>query len=565
MAYIIGAIIGLIALTITGLILRKRIYDTVDRLESWKMDIMNRNVGTELAKVKSLNLSGETQDRFESWKENWEEILSGKLPDIEEHLFDAEESADRYRITTARKSLDSAEETLRNVEREIEEMFRELESLLESEEKSRKEVQEMMPLFKGLRKNLIQNRYQFGRAAGYFEAELDELDSAFRSYHDLTESGNYFEAQGTVVNLKERLEDLKERLEEFPSLYKQCRQSLPGQIEELQAGIASMKEDGYRIEQLDFEKELTHYKEKLAGCVEAMEHGETKEPAELVTETEGRIKEMYQRLEEEAMARNYVEKYLPGYEASFVKVLKEFEETRAEVSHLQEAYYFEEQELDEYESLEKSLISLQESFNKMIENLQKKTITHTEIKGLIEQNTEDLHRLQAKEKEFRDQMRQLRKEELDAKEKLEAMNINLSQKKRLLKKSNIPGVPSYIWSLVDEVGKKIDNVVIHLEKSPLDMAEIQHATEEAEKSTNQLTEQVEFMLEQARLVELVIQYANRYRSKDSGLAAKLTEAENLFRQSKYEEALEQAASALQQVDPDALRRLEEYSHSEVPV
>src|SRR5699024_3768563 len=169
---------------IIGLILRKRVYDSVDQHESWKLDITNRNVANQLSRIKSLNLSGETQEKFESWKEDWDYILSKKLPDVEEDLFDAEAAADRYRFPTAKKILHKVDNTLRAIENEIEEMLNELEELLSSEERSRKEVEELQPKIHQLRKHLTQNRYQFSKADRYFDTKLDELDESVEAYFE---------------------------------------------------------------------------------------------------------------------------------------------------------------------------------------------------------------------------------------------------------------------------------------------------------------------------------------------------------------------------------------------
>src|SRR5699024_5406273 len=103
MAYIIGIILLIIALIIVGLILRKRVYDEVDQQENWKMDILDRDVAAELSKIKKLNLSGETQEKFESWKERWEIIITKELSNVEDMLVKAEEFADRYRFSNAKK------------------------------------------------------------------------------------------------------------------------------------------------------------------------------------------------------------------------------------------------------------------------------------------------------------------------------------------------------------------------------------------------------------------------------------------------------------------------------
>ncbi|MDY0396982.1 septation ring formation regulator EzrA [Virgibacillus halophilus] len=58
MGYIVGAILLIITLLIIGLILRKKIYDEVDRQDEWKLDIMNRNVAAEISRIKKVEFIG---------------------------------------------------------------------------------------------------------------------------------------------------------------------------------------------------------------------------------------------------------------------------------------------------------------------------------------------------------------------------------------------------------------------------------------------------------------------------------------------------------------------------
>src|SRR5699024_3568835 len=162
MEIIIGIILTIIALLMIGLILRKRVYDAVDRLEIWKMDIMNRNTASQLARMKGLNLSGEALEKFETWKDKWEFIITKELPDIEDYLFKAEDLADRYRFTSAHKILHKIDQSLESIENNIEEMLEELDGLLLSEEKSREKIQLLKPILKDLRKDILHNHYQFG-------------------------------------------------------------------------------------------------------------------------------------------------------------------------------------------------------------------------------------------------------------------------------------------------------------------------------------------------------------------------------------------------------------------
>ena len=55
-----------------------------------------------MQKVKQLNMNGQTEERFEKWRNDWDEVITEKLPDLEELLFDAEEFIDKYRFKKAK-------------------------------------------------------------------------------------------------------------------------------------------------------------------------------------------------------------------------------------------------------------------------------------------------------------------------------------------------------------------------------------------------------------------------------------------------------------------------------
>src|SRR5690554_5080695 len=201
-SYIIGAVLIDIIVIIIGLILRKRIYDRVDQLEAWKMDVMHRQVSAELQRVKALNLSGETQERFEHWKETWDHILTRELPDIEEYLFDAEEAADRFRVKYAKKNLATVESILTNNEETIKTILKELEDLLDSEKQSRQAIETVTPILKEWRHVLLENQHLYDPAEKRFERALDQEQQAIEEFYAMYDDGNYFEARQHVEKIK---------------------------------------------------------------------------------------------------------------------------------------------------------------------------------------------------------------------------------------------------------------------------------------------------------------------------------------------------------------------------
>src|SRR5699024_2502852 len=556
MVYAIAIVLIIIALFIFGSIWRKRIYDAVDQLESWKIDIMDRDVAVQLSQIKTLNLLGETLEKFEGWKARWEDIIATELLEVEEMLFDAEEAADRYRFSKAKKVLHETEQKLNLIESDIENILTELSELMESEEASREGIEYVEPTLKNLKRQLSQKRYQYGKAEAKFDQSLDTLTERVQTYHELTDAGNYIEAKELVTELVTELDTLKEKMDDFPMVYKAQRHEIPQQLDDLQRGMKEMKDDGYRIEFLGYEDEVKNYKERIEACKNMLEKGEIEEVKQLISEIEERIKEMYDALEKEAIAKSYLESQLPSYENVIKSLETSFSETKLEVEKMKSAYHFEDQDLEQYLTLDKTITQMKSHLDEMLTDMEEDDKAHSDLREELEQGYIHIEELKEKHESFKKRIYNLRSDELEAKDKLLEINDELNEMKRKLKKNNLPGIPNYIWSFMEQATSKNQQVMRTLEKQPLDIIEVQQALDEAQNTVTHAMEKIDLMIDQARLTEEVIQYANRYRSRNDALRKELEESERLFRKYEYELALEKAAKALEATEPGALKKIE---------
>ncbi|SFJ11604.1 septation ring formation regulator [Halobacillus dabanensis] len=557
MKFVIGAILLLIALFIIGLIWRKKVYDEVDRLEGWKMDIMNRHVTEELSKVKSLNLSGETQEKFEAWRERWDRILTKDLPELEEDLFDAEEAADRYRIKRVKAVLANTEKKLVAIEDEIKKMFQELEDLLDSEKQSRIEIETLEPELKDLTKTLIQNRHQYGNAVRFFEQRVEGLKERLVEFEQLTEQGDYIEANALVHTIREETSQLTEDVNNFPERYKQVRSDLPDQLRELKNGVEEMKAEGYRIAHFDFLPEIHTYERSLGEMVKQLDTGDQTGVNETIEEIKTRIQEMYQLLESEAVAHHYVEKQLAPLKHQLDELEFVLADTEQELHEIQQTYQVEEGDLESHHRLKNWFNQMRKRVTSIDFKREDGETSYAGIREDLEDVQKQLKELQEKHEYFQERVQNLRKDEREAKQKLTNMDGLLMDTHRRLKRSNIPGIPTTVYEDMKEASSKIDEVFQTLEKQPLDMGIVNEKLDDAIIMTEKLSEDAEKVMEEAQLAERVIQYGNRYRSKYPILAAKLLEAEDQFRTYHYEEALKLATDALREVDPNALSKIDQ--------
>ncbi|HIS28528.1 MAG TPA: selenide, water dikinase, partial [Candidatus Avamphibacillus intestinigallinarum] len=231
-------------------------------------------------------------------------------------------------------------------------------------------------------------------------------------------------------------------------------------------------------------------------------------------------------------------------------------ETKLEVEKMKSAYHFEDQDLEQYLTLDKTIAQMKSHLDEMLTDMEADDKAHSDLREELEQGYIHIEALQEKHELFKKRIYNLRSDEIEAKDKLIEINDELNEMKRKLKKNNLPGVPNYIWSFMEQATSKNQQVMRTLEKQPLDIIEVQQALDEAQNTVTHAMEKIDLMIDQARLTEEVIQYANRYRSRNDALRKELEESERLFRKYEYELALEKAAKALEATEPGALKKIE---------
>lgn len=557
MEYIVGIVLIVIIAIIIALVLRRRLYNAIDHLERMKVDIMNRNIAAELSRMKELNLTGETLESFNKWKDRWELILTEDLANVEVQLFDAEAYADRYKFNSSREELNKIEEKINEIDIELESIITQLNDLLETEEASRKGVEELRPAINDMAENLIENKELYGRGVLRFKIEFEELTNGLITYDDLVENGEYHQAKEVVEQVNKELKRVQVELEEYPELYKKCKFDLPQELNELIKGIREMKSSGYPVEHLGFEEKIKTYQKDLLTSVRTMEKRDLESSKEVIPEIQTSIEVMYDSLEKEVEGRELLEVQLPVFRESLNKFAENFTETQAEVEILREAYHFATDDLEKNKKIERSFEELQTLEESLSKQFEEKSEVLSKLGAKLEGGLNQLEQLEIDHQVFSEHIQMLRKDEIEARDHLQKLRQELISATRQLRTNNLPGVPDFIWKRINDAEAENEKVIVELSKTPLDIKMIQNALANAETSVNVSKEEIKVIIEQAYLTERVIQYANRYRSSNNNLARELAESEKSFRDSEYELALETAAAAIESVEPGALKKIEE--------
>lgn len=556
MEVVIALIIILFCVFGTGFYFKRKVYKEVDRLEAWKIDIMNKSIIDELAKLKKLKMIGQTEEMFERWRKDWDEIITSQLPEVEELLFDAEEQADKYRFRKAKNTLIHIDSVLKETEQQIENIVEEINHLISSEKNNSVEAEEAKKLFKQLKKTLIAHAHVFGKAQKKLEEELYAISEGLKRFDLETESGNYLIARDILTEHKSKLSHLQGKVDEIPKLLSQCQTVIPQQLQELRQGYEEMKDKGYPLNHIDIDQELKSIQDRvdqLKGKLEDANIEGVKEGLEEINEI---LETLYELLEKEVYASHFVKSEIVSTGEKLNNLLEQKKVTEEETMLVKQTYQLSESEMENMREIDKKLNHLKKQYQQIVSSLEQSHVAHTVLKEELEEFLNQLEATSIHHEKYREMLHTLRKDELEARDKVKELKRIMLDIKQTIQKSNVPGVPFQFLDKVNVAQHSLEKVMQKLEEVPLDMQSVQRDLDDAVLVIDNLKSETQEMIEQVYLIEKVIQYGNRYRSRNKILANKLSEAETLFRNYEYSKSLEQAAAAIEEVEPGAIDRIQ---------
>lgn len=561
MKYIVEIMISIILiiliLYIVGFFLRKKLYQEVDRLDLIKVELMNRPIAEHLSKVKKLTMAGETEERFEYWRKKWDDILFVYFPNVEEYLFLAEEHIDKYQFKQARSKLNQVEELLQTIDSDMERIVEELEQLINIEEKNRTDMEELLNTYNQCKRDLLAQRHVFGIASDHLDQMITSIGENIQKFNELTTEGNYIEAKEIVEELAKKIHSLEDKMTKIPDLYTECHSIIPAELKELQAGYQEMVDQKYVLDHLHFEKRMEELKGNLDTYLEWLKAGEISDVEKGIQETKETIENLYDQLEKEVYAKQYVLQHLEATEIVLQDLEAINQEIQEETKTVLESYHLLEKELETPQKLDKNLKQAMNRFELLVAKTEEAVVPSSLLEEELKSIQEQLSTLEQEQKEFQELLQNLRKDEMEARAKMKELQRKINEIIRNVQQSHLPGLPDDVVALFDKAEEQMNEVMISLQEKPLNMKAVQHYLDGASDTINHLYTKAIEHLENAELAERVIQYANRYRRQDPVLAQNLDKAEELFRQYEYLAALEQAATAVEQVEPGALKRIEQ--------
>lgn len=551
---IIAAVLYLI-----GYFMRKKNQEQLDELEVRKEALFDLPVFEEIDDIKKMHLVGQSQNSFREWNQRWVELSTRSFAELESQIYEVENQNEIFRFMKAKKAVVEANETMTEMEAEVEVIRNGLKELRESEERNSLEVQKALDVYEELSKSLKDDKASFGPAYSEIQKQLRNVEIEFTQFVTLNTSGDPIEAREVLEDAERHTYELEDLMKRIPPMYEELNETFPDQLKEIEEGYNQLLADDYVFPEQNFAEEIQHAKKRVENSMADLEKTEIAAVEVANRDTATAIDALYEVMEREIEAKKYVvtnQKIIDDY---ISHSLKNNRQLMIELDHVSQSYTLNNNELGRSRGFQTEIEEIIRRQKDLEPRMKEHTVPYSEIQAFYKECYKILDDIENQQLEIDASLKELRKGEKVAQEKVDEYEFRLRSIKRYVEKQRLPGLSADYLEFFYVARDRIEDLSRALNKMRINMDEINRLCDLCEDDLELLDKKTKDLVNAAALTEQMMQYANRYRHTHENIRAALDKSMYLFStEFRYQDALDEIGTALEAVEPGAFKRIEDF-------
>ena len=551
---IIAAVLYLI-----GYFMRKKNQEQLDELEVRKEALFDLPVFEEIDDIKKMHLVGQSQNSFREWNQRWVELSTRSFAELESQIYEVENQNEIFRFMKAKKAVVEANETMTEMEAEVEVIRNGLKELRESEERNSLEVQKALDVYEELSKSLKDDKASFGPAYSEIQKQLRNVEIEFTQFVTLNTSGDPIEAREVLEDAERHTYELEDLMKRIPPMYEELNETFPDQLKEIEEGYNQLLADDYVFPEQNFAEEIQHAKKRVENSMADLEKTEIAAVEVANRDTATAIDALYEVMEREIEAKKYVvtnQKIIDDY---ISHSLKNNRQLMIELDHVSQSYTLNNNELGRSRGFQTEFEEIIRRQKDLEPRMKEHTVPYSEIQAFYKECYKILDDIENQQLEIDASLKELRKGEKVAQEKVDEYEFRLRSIKRYVEKQRLPGLSADYLEFFYVATDRIEDLSRALNKMRINMDEINRLCDLCEDDLELLDKKTKDLVNAAALTEQMMQYANRYRHTHENIRAALDKSMYLFStEFRYQDALDEIGTALEAVEPGAFKRIEDF-------
>ncbi|EIX2723112.1 septation ring formation regulator EzrA [Staphylococcus pseudintermedius] len=555
--YIILAIIIVILIAIGVLFyMRSNKRSIIQSAEERREKLNALSYDESLEKLKTLHLSGETKNQYDTLNQSWTDTTNNYLAPVDEKIHEAEMNLDKFKFSLAQTDIDGAHALMDQYEAKHQELISQADEVYDMHQQSDEIYERSKNEYRKLKRDVLANRHQYGESASLLEKEIEGFEPEFEVYETLKAEGNYQEAHTHIQGLDQDIAYLKEDMSEIPDLMREAQKELPGQFQDIKYGVRDLKVEGYDLDHVKVDSTLQDLKTELSFVEPMISRLELDEANDKLAQINDRLDDMYDLIEHEVKSKNAVEESKERITNDLFHAKDMNYTLQTEIEYVRENYYINESDVQSVRQFENEIQNLISVYDEILSEMAKSSVRYSEVQDNLKYIEDHVEVINTKQEKLQNHLVSLREDEAEAEEHILRVQSKKEEIYRRLLASNLTSVPERFIILKNEIDYEVRDVNKRFSERPINVQQLKDKVNKVVLQMNKFEDEANDVLINAVYAERLIQYGNRYRKDNHDLDKSLNEAERLFKNNRYKRSSEISEQALEQLEPGIAQHIE---------
>ncbi|MBM6958520.1 septation ring formation regulator EzrA [Lactobacillus gallinarum] len=558
---IVAVVILIIVVVALMLLINRKQLREVEVIDAALNEIEEMHLEDDIKRLNKMDLAGESLTTLNTWRKSYKEASTKKLPRVKKLVEEAANENATYKLFKARKKIKEAQQIIKPALEDARNTKAVFTELLESNKENQIQYDALIKVYRELRKDVLANSFEYGTAIDQIEDQLASMESDFEEAKNLSSQGDHVEAKRVLSKIRMSLAALQKQLPKIKDGYHQLEVVFQDQLKELSNVYKKMISEKYYITKVDVLSRIKDIHDQIDSARKLLAELKVDELANENKKISSEIDGLYDILAKEYKARPFVEKNqskmlaLISHQQTASKKLVE------KLQHIDESYELTHGELEKSKELEKEVNNMNRQYTVDTQNIADGKGVYSAIQNSWLEMLDRLREIDAEQIKMSTDVDGLYDSENVANDSIKHFKQEVSLVYRRLERRSLPGNPDSFIQMYTLVVNEIGHVSDELSQVRINMEKISNELIQISDDVERLKREADDIINSANLVELTMQYSNKYADKDTIKQAQ-KKSMQLYDEYNYKEALDTIATAIEKVEPGSYQRLENAYYSE---
>lgn len=542
----------------------KKIKKTLEKLEIEKNKLATSPIVPELAKVEAFLNNDKLKELYDEWTKRLQQIKDVQIPKLSDMILDAEYSLSQMDYKSTMYKIAKLEMELYKVRTSSDFLFGEIKDLTSSEERSRTIITSYKARYRTLYQKFMDAKSEYGEFENIVNTQFEVIAKRFEDFESIMDNNEYTEVDKILNIIDELLNHMNVVIDEVPSIVIMITNVLPKRIHEAQHIYNEMMEQGYPLDYLNVEYNISEINKKITDIQERTKKLDMNGSLTELKVLLDYLDSLFKDLENETIDRSTYEDKIVAFSTKLTKINSIIDEIFNQIEEIKNIYNLKEEDINTLNEVRKEIFDLNTNYKVLQDHTKfNNTFAYSKLVKEIEGLSNNLSHTEEKLDQLLNLFGSMHDDEVRARQQLEEIKMVLKDSKLQMRDYRLPVIPESYYVELNEANVAIKEIVKELDKKPITIEVLNTRVDTARDLVLKLYTKTKELMKNAMFAEKAIVYGNRYRSSKDELNEHLTLSEQLFYKGEYKKSFELTVNVLNKIEPGIYNKmLELYSSKE---